>query len=425
MQSRFNNPRVTELLLAVTGIEVLVLLGAGGGLLLVPADMAAIWPWKLTPFNAGFLGAIYLASAAPTISLVLIGRWAPARVVVPMIFLFSAVVLAVSLVYLDRFIPGNPSTWLWFLLYVGIPLNAAWHIRLYRDLPPAGPPWPAPQRAALLAFQAALALYGLALLAAPGAATAFWPWPIDAFHGRVYSVVFLTPSIGLWLLARAGDRAETAAMAATLLVGGVLAIAALAAVDLRAYRIVWSAPGTLLWLAIFGAIACAGVLLLARLRSLPRPAGASTEAGLYISPRWAAFGIGVAFVAAGLGGFMPHLMHPAPASAPPLLVPAAHGYLLGFFPVNAVHSIFHFSVGVLGLAAFVWSGWALTYVRTFAVVLAALTVMGLVPGLNSLFGLAPIYGHDVWLHGVEAAAAGYVGFLMPGRPAIAAAHAFG
>ena len=83
-------------------------------------------------------------------------------------------------------------------------------------------------------------------------------------------------------------------------------------------------------------------------------------------------------------------MHPAPAGAPPLLVPAAHGYLLGFFPVNAVHSIFHFSVGVLGLAAFIRSGWALAYVRTFAVVLAALTVMGLVPGLNSLFGLARV-----------------------------------
>lgn len=425
MPSKSDNPRVTPLLLAVTGIEVLVLLGAGGGLLLVPADMAAVWPWKLTPFNGGFLGAIYLASAAPTICLVLIGRWSPARVVVPMIFVFSAIVLIVSLVYLDRFILGSPSTWLWFLLYVGIPLNAAWHLWLYRDLPSAGAPWPATQRAMLTFAAIVLALYGLLLLAVPAAATAFWPWPIDAFHGRVYSVVFLTPAVGLWLLARSASWAETLAMATTLIVGGLLAIVALIAVDVRVYRVGWTSPGTLLWLAVFAAIASIGVLLVLRLRSLPRPAGALTEAGLYVPPRWAAFGIGVAFIAAGLGGFMPHFMHPAPADAPSLLVPTAHGYLLGFFPVNAVHSAFHFTVGVFGIAAFLWSGWALVFVRTFAVVLAALTVMGLVPDLNLLFGLAPIYGHDVWLHGVEAVAAGYVGFLMPRRPAFAATHTFG
>ena len=44
--------------------------------------------------------------------------------------------------------------------------------------------------------------------------------------------------------------------------------------------------------------------------------------------------------------------------------------------------------------------------------LAGLTLMGLLPGLDTLFGLAPLFGHDVWLHGVEALAAGYVGWVM-------------
>ena len=33
------------------------------------------------------------------------------------------------------------------------------------------------------------------------------------------------------------------------------------------------------------------------------------------------------------------------------------------------------------------------------------TVMGLIPGLNTTFGLVPLYGHDVWLHALTAAAA--------------------
>jgi hypothetical protein len=39
--------------------------------------------------------------------------------------------------------------------------------------------------------------------------------------------------------------------------------------------------------------------------------------------------------------------------------------------------------------------------------------MGLLPTLNVAFGLAPLFGHDVWLHGVEAVAAGYIGFVQP------------
>jgi len=47
------------------------------------------------------------------------------------------------------------------------------------------------------------------------------------------------------------------------------------------------------------------------------------------------------------------------------------------------------------------------------VILAVLTVMGLLPGFDRAFGLAPLYGHDVWLHAVAAVAACYVGWIQP------------
>jgi hypothetical protein len=36
--------------------------------------------------------------------------------------------------------------------------------------------------------------------------------------------------------------------------------------------------------------------------------------------------------------------------------------------------------------------------------------MGLLPVLNITFGLIPLYGHDIWLHGGFAAMASYFGF---------------
>jgi hypothetical protein len=45
-----------------------------------------------------------------------------------------------------------------------------------------------------------------------------------------------------------------------------------------------------------------------------------------------------------------------------------------------------------------------------AVLYGGLAVMGLIPGLNTLFGLVPLFGHDVWLHAGTAAIAAYFGF---------------
>jgi hypothetical protein len=44
------------------------------------------------------------------------------------------------------------------------------------------------------------------------------------------------------------------------------------------------------------------------------------------------------------------------------------------------------------------------------VVYAVLTVAGLIPGLNTLFGLVPLFGHDIWLHALITIAAAYFGF---------------
>lgn len=117
--------------------------------------------------------------------------------------------------------------------------------------------------------------------------------------------------------------------------------------------------------------------------------------------------LGAVYTVVGILGFVPALLTPPPADAPRLAVDAAYGYFLGLFPVNVVHSLVHLAAGVWGLAAMRSWAQSLTYARGLAIIFGALTVLGLIPGLNSMFGLAPLWGHDIWLHGVTALAAAY------------------
>ena len=116
---------------------------------------------------------------------------------------------------------------------------------------------------------------------------------------------------------------------------------------------------------------------------------------------------GIAFLSAGLLGLMPAALIPPPADAPPLHFNLLHGDLLGLFPVNAVLSAVHLAIGFWGIVA--WHGTVSPkgYARGLTIVYAVLAVMGLIPGLNTVFGLVPIYGHDVWLHGATAAVSAY------------------
>lgn len=111
-------------------------------------------------------------------------------------------------------------------------------------------------------------------------------------------------------------------------------------------------------------------------------------------------------------GFVPALVTAPPANAPDVM-PMAHGYLLGLFPVNALHNVVHLAVGLLGLAA--WRGMfsPVRYAQGLAVFYGALAVLGFIPGPNTLFGLVPVYGHDIWLHAATALAAAWFGFRAP------------
>jgi hypothetical protein len=120
--------------------------------------------------------------------------------------------------------------------------------------------------------------------------------------------------------------------------------------------------------------------------------------------------IGIAYLAAGILGLVPAALRPPPPDAPATTFTLLYGYLLGLFPVNVLHSAVHLAIGAWGIAA--WRGLSnpFLYSRTLAMFYGALAVLGLVPGLSTMFGLLPIHGHDVWLHAGTAAIAAYFGW---------------
>lgn len=128
--------------------------------------------------------------------------------------------------------------------------------------------------------------------------------------------------------------------------------------------------------------------------------------------RYFALVAGGAFTLAGIAGFLPFFTPHPPPGAPDLILNTSYGLLLGLFPVNILHNLFHFGVGVMGLLAFRAYPSALQFSRYLGITLAVLTLMGLTPPLRTGFGILPLYGHDIWLHGLEAVIGIYLGFFV-------------
>lgn len=121
---------------------------------------------------------------------------------------------------------------------------------------------------------------------------------------------------------------------------------------------------------------------------------------------------GILFLAIGVMGFIPGIVHaPITQPDPPLIVDAGYGYLMGLFPVNILHNVVHLLVGIWGLTSARSFKGALIYSQGLAIFYSVLAVMGLVPVLSTNAGLIPIFGNDVLLHLVTAAIAAYYGFV--------------
>ena len=120
---------------------------------------------------------------------------------------------------------------------------------------------------------------------------------------------------------------------------------------------------------------------------------------------------GIVFLMLAATGLVPGLLHPAGADHPDLAVDTMYGDALGIFPVNILHTGVHLLFGIWGVIAYRDWDSAKTFAKAVAIIYAMFAIMGLIPGLDTTFGMVPLFGNDVWLHVLLAAPAAYFGFM--------------
>ena len=221
------NPLVPSFLRLVIAVECTAVLAAAVLLFFLPGLAADLWPWTIPPFNSRFVGAVYFAAYIPLILFWFVPRWIPGRLTLWLILTFTATVLLVMLVHRDVFEWSRPSTYLvYWPLYIFLPINSVVFLLKDKEKGVAnGFNGSTTLRIVLWIFALLGAVYGLGLLIAPVALTAFWPWPVDAFHGRLYAAAFVTPAVGAWLLSRRRQAGvEYLSMGLNLAAGGFLPI---------------------------------------------------------------------------------------------------------------------------------------------------------------------------------------------------------
>ena len=100
------------------------------------------------------------------------------------------------------------------------------------------------------------------MFAAPVLLTSFWPWDIDAFHGRLYSVVFTTIAVGGLGLAQWAAPVERLTLGLAYTVFGLFSLFSVLIADAGRNAVEWSAPGAWLWFALVGVEFVLGLALI-------------------------------------------------------------------------------------------------------------------------------------------------------------------
>ena len=166
------------------GIWVLFVLALANGafLYLLPGRALTDYAWSIKPpVSAAFIGAGFLAGTLATgLVLWLARRWRTFQTLPIALWVLATSLLAATIIHHGKFKFDYPPTWVWVVVYAGVPLA----------VPIARPP-PAPRRRAapapptrrlravrvLSAVIGALMLAGaVALYAAPAALGKHWPW---------------------------------------------------------------------------------------------------------------------------------------------------------------------------------------------------------------------------------------------------------
>jgi hypothetical protein len=168
-----------------------VLTAIFGPLLVIFSESTAnFWAWEIRPaMSAVWVGAGYTFGALAITTMLVVGRWRAAVIPVIATRPFSIVMLAATLVHLDRFFLGTINFYVWLAIYLALPvlLPVIWWLNRGRDPGPEPNDTLMPRTLSRIAgaLGAVLALASLLLIFAPATAASFWPWQLTPLMSRV------------------------------------------------------------------------------------------------------------------------------------------------------------------------------------------------------------------------------------------------
>ena len=173
------------------GIWVLLVLAAANGLFLylAPARAETDYAWAIgPPVNAAFIGAGFLAGTLATgLVLATATRWRTFSSLPPALWVLASTPLAATIVHEDRFKWDYPLTWVWALVYAGVPLAVPALVAIQRrdrEPPPEADPRLRTVRVPSALAGAPLLAAAAALFASPAELGRHWPWELTPLLAR-------------------------------------------------------------------------------------------------------------------------------------------------------------------------------------------------------------------------------------------------
>jgi hypothetical protein len=162
-------------------------------------------PLRLTPLNARFVGALYVAGGVGIVLALFAPRRESKRLMCVGFGLATLLILCLTLLHWSDFMGDDlPHRAVWIFVYVLDPILAL----ILVPLAGLWPPRPGARHALTPLLWVEAAIFGalaLVLLVAPQAAAAYWPWALPPVAGQLYACFILTFAIGAVLASRETD----------------------------------------------------------------------------------------------------------------------------------------------------------------------------------------------------------------------------
>lgn len=123
---------------------------------------------------------------------------------------------------------------------------------------------------------------------------------------------------------------------------------------------------------------------------------------------------GLIMLIMGLASFAPILN--TTEGLPPIKVNTSYALFLDVFPLNIFNKLALILFGIWGILTYFKREksfeYSVTYAKAIFWVMGGLAVLGIIPQTNTLFGYWPLYGFEIFAHGIFAFAGYYYGYII-------------